>query len=696
MTPVFRGASAMSDMPEAPKLIHQPTQEDMEASRLAAFIREVERSRGMDFGELGPECYTRFHAWTVGRETEEHYLSDAWDFFGIVGEKGERVKERLASVPYTNFFPDSSLSYAENVLKPAMENRDRQVVAYRFQDHDSQYFTGQDLLDEVSRWEQVFKDQGIVEGDVIGIYMPYRFDYVPMMLAAANLGAPIVKAGTNMKVPEVASRFAQTKPKLLIASDGFPWKDKIVDASTTIAAIQGALDGNVQTLVLPHKNGVEADLTNIKGEDAYALKNAKTPGPIEFVKRDPNYPVLLLLSSGSSGAPKIFVHTALGTLLGHLSEQQLNSDIRPGDRSYYATTLKWMMSDWHVSMIANGATILMADGDPQYEQDGLFRFLDDERCTQFGTSATVVMEVLKKQGINIRDRIPLEHMRSILYTAAVLPPPGFRYLAECIRPGVPIMGISGGTDLVGCFVGGNPLTPTYEGQIHGPMLGKDIQVLDPTGRIITKAGEFGELACMNTPISRPQEVRNKDYRETYYPFDGDPPPWVHGDRMCRTSTGQLYIPGRSGETHNKLGQRIEPAEIRDQLTEDTFGEEANLILQSASVNFWDADNNNLIALFLVLDGLDKVPPEMATKIKDHLRNTLGREGEPDEVYAVSSIPLTPKNIPAVIPLADVLRGEEIDCDLYGGKQAVQPFIQFGEYLRNKYQGTEPAPEQANG
>jgi acetoacetyl-CoA synthetase len=677
-----------------------------ELSQLAKFAEFVESRHGVKFARPFDErCYGDIHRWSV--ENVADFWDAVWDFTGVIGDQGAATLEKTDAPPYVRFYPNARISYAENVLQYWIDHPDEEAVIYRHQDSPSVIWKGRDLCEAVSRWEQALVASGVQSGECIALNMPYTPDYLAIRLAAANLGAPVVKAGTEMKIHALLKRFVQASPVLLIAADGYGFKDKSVDYCASVREIQEGLPSLRKTLVLPQ--GERARLEGLKDAACgKALVDSFKPEELVFPRRDFDYPLAYLFSSGSTGTPKGFIHGQGNLILKHKAEHHLNLNIGPGSRYFQNSSITWMMSDYLDSAPATGATIMIYDGRHDFPTaDVQLRFAADHKATHLGTSAGLIKATWMAAHIDARKNgIDLSALQYIIYTGGALHDKGFEYLHNHVSGTAAIWGVSGGTDLCGCFVGGNPFTSTVAGRIPGPMLGMDVQAWDDDGHK-TAENEKGEMVCVSPFPSMPvgflsDPGAKRYYKEYFRMYDGksqhsgNGPVWAHGDKMAFVQGLNLVIYGRSGMTHNKQDLRSEPYDIYQELDAQNFPPGA-AIREKASVNFFHPDNgDNLIVLFLAMhDGAQEVPADLQDQIRTTIAKKIGGYAVPDHIIAVPGLPKTPNGKDVEIPLSKIINGEEIDDpELYTGLDhkgqelpgipLIAKFKTIGESLRAQY------------
>ncbi len=641
------------------KPLWSPSPEVIENSTLSQFMAYV----GMDNA-----VFDEVHRWSV--EHGEDFWGGVWDFCGVIGDRGNEVVSTIDHVPYARFFSDSKISYAENVLARAMAEPEESAIIFRLQDESDRIISGAELCAQVSLWEQALAAQGVGEGDKVTVYLPNIPETVFILLAASNLGAVFASAGMEMGGDDLINRFSPIQPKVLVTQGSYVHGAKVIDRTDVVARAAEEI-GGLETVIR----------LDDEGEGFLASYEAK---PLEFVRREFNWPLYILFSSGSTGAPKCFEHSSGGVLLKHLAEYQLHCDVQAGDRVFYHATPSWMMWNWLVSGLASGATILMYDGNPFYPHDAAqWYFTAAHRCTHFGTAAPVIL-AWESAALDILG-IEMPDLRMVLSTGAVLPAQSYRYIHARIKEDVKVASIAGGTDLVGCFLGGHPFVATYEGQVNCTMLGCDVQVWNDKGGVAAN-GEAGELVCVNAFPSMPLRFLNDEggarYRDEYFDAYPERKVWRHGDTIQKTAEGQFVIVGRSDATLNQNGVRIGPAVIYDQVA--GFGTE---VAACAAVDFTRPDNKQaLTVLFLVMvDGV-VLSDDLVERIKRAVKDNVTPYAAPSEIMAVPGVLKTPNGKVAEVVMKKVLAGEKVANGSLYGEDLVEVFVGIGEGLRSQYGG----------
>ncbi len=652
-------------------LLWDPARNGADSSRLADFVRFVEQREKQSFGGFDQKAYEKLQRWAV--DEPEKYWSAVWDFTGVIGDKGKTVIQKTKTVPWARFFPDSKISYAENLLHRVHKKPEDPAIIARTQDGPDRVLTWRQLCNDVSRWQQALEWAGVHEGDRVAVYLPNVPEAVIILLAASNIGAVFASAGMEMGQADLINRFTQVKPKILIVAEGYIHGAKTISRTDVIEKVRAEVPSLEKIVVLPTETVSE-------------FISSFEPQPLVFRRRDFNHPLYILFSSGSTGKPKCFEHSSGGVMLKHLAEYLLNCDIHPGDRVFYHATPSWMMWNWLAGALSVGAGILLYDGNPAHpDACAQWEFTSSHGCTHHGSAAPVILSWEKAQ-ILPKERYDLSMLRMVMSTGAVLPKQGFEFIHSAVKENVKIGSISGGTDIVGCFLGGNAFTPTYAGQINGPMLGCDVQVWDEDGKNV-KAGEAGELVCVNAFPSMPlrfvDDPDGKRYAAEYFEFYPDKHVWRHGDSIEKTAQGQFVIVGRSDATLNQNGVRIGTVAIYDQLK--SFDTQ---IKEAAAVDFSRPDNRQTITvLFLTLnDGAADVPEDLKAAIKKAVKDNITPYAIPTEIMAVPGILKTPNGKIAEVVMKKIINGKPIpNASLYG-EELVKNFGKIGRDLMKKYGG----------
>ncbi|WP_421853889.1 acetoacetate--CoA ligase [Oricola sp.] len=621
----------------------EPSEERARQSNLAQLMAAAATRFGAPTGS-----YAAFHGWTVAEP--EAFWTLVWEDCGIVGERGDTILADGDKMPGARFFPDARLNFAENLMTGSGQG---DAIVFRGEDKAEKRLSWDELRAMVSRLQQYFRGIGIGEGDRIAAMMPNMPETVAAMLAATSLGAVWSSCSPDFGPKGVLDRFSQIEPVLFIACDGYWYNGKRIEVAGKLAEILPGLPTVRNTLIADYLGEAEAVSGQLGGAASFASAlESHEAKPVEFVRLPFSHPLYILFSSGTTGIPKCIVHSAGGTLLQHVKEHRYHAGIQAGDRVFYFTTCGWMMWNWLVSALAQNATLLLFDGSP-FAPDGnvLFDFAEAERMTYFGTSAKYI-DAVRKAGLRPKDTHDLSRVRVLSSTGSPLSPEGFDFVYDGIKDDVHLASISGGTDIVSCFVLGVPTLPVFSGEIQGAGLGMAVEVWDDDGKPI--AGEKGELVCTRPFPSMPVGFWNDPGGEKYHAayFDRFDNVWCHGDFAEWTENGGMIIHGRSDATLNPGGVRIGTAEIYNQV------EQMPEVIESLCIGQdWDSDVR--IVLFVRLaDGVE-LTEELQKAIRDKVRTGASPRHVPARIVAVTDIPRTKSGKIVELAVRDVVHGRTV-------------------------------------
>jgi acetoacetyl-CoA synthetase len=580
----------------------------------------------------GKANYDELWQWSVSEPAA--FWSAVWDFCGAVGEKGSQILVDREKMPGARWFPDAQVNYAENLLARRGEG---EALVFWGEDKVKRRWTHAQLYSEVARIQRCLIDAGVQAGDRVAGYLPNLPETLAAMLAATALGAIWSSASPDFGVQGVLDRFGQIEPKVLICVDGYWYNGKPVDCLEKNAEVVARMPSLVRTVVVPYLAEQPA-IGGIANALSWSdLPTVDAASEVVFKRLAFDHPLFIMFSSGTTGVPKCIVHCHGGVLLQHLKEHQLHSDVRPGDRLFYFTTCGWMMWNWLVSGLAAGATLLLYDGSP-FAGKGkvLFDYAEAEGMTHFGTSAKFI-DAAAKLGLTPGKTHDLSRLRAMFSTGSPLSPEGFEWVYREIKGDILLASISGGTDIVSCFVLGNPVLPVYRGEIQCRGLGMAVAVFDEGGRPVR--AEKGELVCTvpfpSMPVGFWNDTDGSKYHAAY--FDRFENIWCHGDFAELTAHGGMIIYGRSDATLNPGGVRIGTAEIYRQVEQLPEVVESLVIGQD-----WPPGKNDdvRVVLFVKLaDGL-VLDEALIDRIKRQIRDNTTPRHVPAKVVQVQDIPRT--------------------------------------------------------
>jgi acetoacetyl-CoA synthetase len=609
-------------------------------TRMAQFMQAMGRGRYADLWQ-----------WSVDRP--EEFWTQIWRFCGAVGERGSVVLEDGDKMPGARWFPEARLNYAENLLQ---RRDDGEALVFWGEDKVKRRMSRAKLHGEVARFQQFLIAAGVGEGDRVAGFLPNLPETLVAMLATTALGAIWSSASPDFGVQGVLDRFGQIEPKVLICVDGYWYNGKPVDCLAKNAEVVARMPSLLKTVVVPY-------LAEQPAIDAIAnaVSWAQIPGsdgekPVIFNRVAFDHPLFIMFSSGTTGVPKCIVHCHGGVLLQHLKEHMLHSDVRPGDRLFYFTTCGWMMWNWLVSGLAAGATLLLYDGSP-FAGKGkvLFDLAEAEKMTHFGTSAKFI-DAAAKLGLTPGKTHELSALRAMFSTGSPLSPEGFDWVYREIKQDILLASISGGTDIVSCFVLGNPVLPVYRGEIQCRGLGMAVDVFDENGQPLRS--EKGELVCIKPfpvmPVGFWNDTDGKKYKAAY--FERFANIWCHGDFSELTAHDGVIIYGRSDATLNPGGVRIGTAEIYRQVEQLPEVAESLVIGQD-----WPPGKNDdvRVVLFVKLADGQNLDAGLVDRIKRQIRDNTTPRHVPAKIVQVQDIPRTKSGKIVELAVRNVVHGQPV-------------------------------------
>tara|TARA_B100000214_G_scaffold57791_1_gene37324 strand:- start:718 stop:2673 length:1956 start_codon:yes stop_codon:yes gene_type:complete len=641
-------------------VLWRPSSKIKEESNLNQFIKNFVD----EFKNQSDVKYEELWKWSI--EKPEKFWDSIWDYSNVLGEKGEILLKDKDKMPGARFFPNAKLNYTENVLKN--KNEPLAIISEREDGLKSKIST-LELKDKVLKLAGWLKENGISKGDRVCAYMPNCPETIITMLATASLGAVFSSCSTDFGVAGVLDRFQQIEPKILVTVDGYLYNGKAIERHEEVHQIVQGLNTLQNVLILKYlnENHLKYSFSYKDFDSVYRSK------PLEnFTKVNFNDPLYIVFSSGTTGAPKCIVHGVGGVLLQHAKEHKLHANIHKGDRVFYFSTCGWMMWNWLLGALFSEATIILYEGSPFYGgPNKLWDLAEKEKINLFGTSAKYI-DAVRKSGYKPNKHNQLKFLKCLCSTGSPLSPESFDFINKFISSEMQIGSISGGTDILSCFVLNNPLDEVISGEIQCRGLGMAVDVFDEEGNSVTDTP--GELVCTkpfpSMPIMFWNDPDGKKYQEAY--FDYYPNVWRHGDWTKLTKRGTLVIFGRSDATLNPGGVRIGTAEIYKVV------ESFEQILESIVIGQeWEDDIR--IVLFVKLKEKASLDEKLKTEIKNKLRQLVSPRHVPAKIISVADIPRTRSGKITELAVRDIIHGKKIkNIEALSNPEALDLFKDLSE------------------
>ena len=614
-----------------------PSQDQILNSNLKKFTDFVEENTGKHL-----KSYDELHHFSISNPEFWRFIIE---FCKVEGEWNGPIYEG-ENIFSAKWFPQSKLNFAENMLK---NRSDDEALIFRCEDRISKTLSFAELYNQVSKTAQHLKELGVTKGDRVAGFLPNFAGSIVAMLATASVGAIWSSCSPDFGEQGVIDRFGQIEPKVLFCVDGYFYNGKTHNCLDKIKSFTARLPSLKQVVIFDY-----ASLSNIVINNSISyqeiLENYEAI-EIGFERVGFDHPLYIMYSSGTTGVPKCIVHGHGGTLVQHLKEHQLQTNISSGDRVFYFTTCSWMMWNWLVSALGTGATVMLYDGSPTYPDNTvLWQFADEEQFSHFGTSAKYI-ETLMKNDVNPSAIFKLSNLKVICSTGSPLSAECYDYIYNNVGY-VHLASISGGTDIVSCFVLGVPTIPVRRGEIQGAGLGMAVEIWDDSGRV--NRGERGELVCTKPFPSRPVKFWNDIDGEKYHAayFDRFEGVWAHGDFAEQTPDGGYIIYGRSDATLNPGGVRIGTAEIYRQV------DRVKEVLESIVIGqVWGSDTR--IVLFVKLREGANLTETLLDTIKKLIKENCTSRHVPSKILQVEDIPRTKSGKIVEIPVRDIVHGREV-------------------------------------
>ncbi len=635
-------------------VVWQPTSAQAESSEMHAFMRAA-----------GFSSYPALHEWSIAQRAD--FWTTLAKFCNVrFSDEADAVLQEHGEMLNARWFPGATVNYAEHLLR---HSGDRAALVFRGEQDERQELSFDTLRAEVAAVAAGLRKKGVVAGDRVAGYLPNCPEAIIAMLAATSIGAIWSSCSPDFGVNGVVDRFGQIEPKVLFCVDGYRYNGKTFDLTKNVADVLQRVPSIAVCVVI----GFAGNQTLLRTSGYSSWEEIRSrSGPLTFTPVPFDHPLFIMYSSGTTGAPKCIVHGHGGTLLQHLKEHVLHCDLGESDRLFYFTTCGWMMWNWLASGLATGATLVLFDGAP-FANDGrvLWQIAAEEKVTVFGTSAKYI-SAQEKAGIRPVDEYDLSSLRSVLSTGSPLAPASFDYVYAAISANVQLASIAGGTDIISCFVLGNPLLPVRRGEIQCLGLGMDVDIFDDNGKPLR--GQAGELVCKQSFPSMPvgfwNDDNNERYRSAY--FERYPGIWAHGDYAEIAESGGIVIEGRSDAVLNPGGVRIGTAEIYRQV------EKLDEVIESIAIGQqWDDDVR--VVLFVVLRDGVALDDTLRQKIGKQIRDNTTPRHVPAKIIAVPAIPRTISGKIVELAVRSIVHGKPVrNTDALANPEALDHFRELRE------------------
>jgi acetoacetyl-CoA synthetase len=625
------------------KLLWQPSEERIKGTNMYRFMTFINEKYNQNFSEYAP-----LYQWSI--ENIPDFWASMWEFAEIVASKPyTQVVDDVTKMPGAKWFQGARLNFAENLLR----YRDDQVaLIFKGESQDSIKITYSELYDEVARVAKSLKETGVQAGDRVAGFMPNMPETIIAMLAATSLGATWSSCSPDFGMKGVLDRFGQIKPKVLFTANGYSFKGKSFDSLARVSDILKEIPSIEKVVVIPYTEE-NPDLSPLPNAVDYRqFKSSDTPSEIEFEQLPADHPLYIMFTSGTTGLPKCMVQSAGGILVHHMKELMLHADLKRDDTIFYFTTCGWMMWNWLTSSLSVGATLVLFDGNPFHPNPAaLWKMAQDEKITIFGTSAGYIA-ALQNAGVRPGKEYDLTPLKAVMSTGSPLSVEGFEYIYREVKEDIQLASISGGSDINGCFAGGNPMGPVYAGELQCRDLAMKVEAFDENGKPIIN--RQGELVCTAPSPAMPiyfwDDPDGEKYHAAY--FDVYPNIWRHGDFIEINDRGGVVIYGRSDATLNPGGVRIGTAEIY-RLVEGMDEIEDSLVVGQS----WKGDVR--VILFVKMAEGNDLTDDLKNRIKGILRKNASPRHVPAKIIETPAVPYTLNMKKVELAVKKVIEGQTV-------------------------------------